>query len=403
MEILIHVSAPSTVQDDARYRAQVDAIVACQSNQYWRTIQPASSSSTAAVETCESPRQSTVDSVLIKPRGQESPAPRSDHQPARPLSGQTLCAQPIATRIGSSPPAPLDRVYHPVPDSLDSLVSVIPDSQPETDLDPIHSIRSLDSCPLDTREISLEDSYSNPPSKKCRIGPLLLPLTSTVSPSATITHGPANTPTLVNPVSSTSHSHFPCPRKILGNIPHLQEPCHLLPFLPLEIRPAPPPISTATFVTHITPTLSMLTERLKPARTYKPLHQSRSLDPLERGYWSTNMVLWPDKKGPGHDHHWDVSTFHRFWSFLSDFIGKDSRAGWGVWCILEYTDLSPSFLGGVSVHDANEMVLVQLKVYAWGEIAMHIYLLLFLASERRVRGMGLQWRDSRDETVVQMP
>lgn len=84
-------------------------------------------------------------------------------------------------------------------------------------------------------------------------------------------------------------------------------------------------------------------------------------------------------------------------------MGKDSRAGWGVWCILEYTDVSPSFLIAAPVHSANEVVQVQLKVYAWGEIAMHIYLLLFLASERRVRGMGLQWRDSRDEIVVQMP
>jgi hypothetical protein len=42
-------------------------------------------------------------------------------------------------------------------------------------------------------------------------------------------------------------------------------------------------------------------------------------------------------------------------------------------------------------------------MYAWGEVAIHIYLLLFLASERRVRGMGAEWRDSGEEVVVKMP
>ena len=43
-----------------------------------------------------------------------------------------------------------------------------------------------------------------------------------------------------------------------------------------------------------------------------------------------------------------------------------------------------------------------LKVYTWGEIASHIYLLLFLASERKIRKMGAQWRDCGEEAVVQM-
>jgi hypothetical protein len=60
-----------------------------------------------------------------------------------------------------------------------------------------------------------------------------------------------------------------------------------------------------------------------------------------------------------------------------------------VWCILE--------------RDVLLSDRVTLKVYAWGEVAMHVYLLLFLASERRIRGMGAQWRDYREEVVVQMP
>lgn len=44
-----------------------------------------------------------------------------------------------------------------------------------------------------------------------------------------------------------------------------------------------------------------------------------------------------------------------------------------------------------------------MKVYAWGEVASHIYLLLFLASERRIRGMQAEWRDSAEDVVIQMP
>jgi hypothetical protein len=106
---------------------------------------------------------------------------------------------------------------------------------------------------------------------------------------------------------------------------------------------------------------------------------------------------------------WPTASFHTFWTFLTDFISKDGRAGWGVWCILERSP--PPASEGESITPPNSgmtesidvSVPVSLKVYAWGEIAMHIYLLLFLASERRIRGMGVQWRDAREDVVIQMP
>lgn len=143
----------------------------------------------------------------------------------------------------------------------------------------------------------------------------------------------------------------------------------------------------------------MLTERLKPARTYIPSYQTRDLDPLERGYWFVRFDITGTDRDRDRDRDtlhsnaiptWPSPLFEAFWSFLTDFIGRDGRAGWGVWCILERNGDSRSSQ-------------VTLKVYAWGEVAMHIYLLLFLASERRVKGMGAQWKDSREEVVVQMP
>jgi hypothetical protein len=250
-----------------------------------------------------------------------------------------------------------------------------------------------------------------------------------------------------NPVSADSDPVV----SVTETLPHAQEKHQhqhqhntiaILSTLPLSLKPPPPPISTSTFTTHITPTLSMLTQRLKPARTYKPTHQARELDKLERGYWAMRIDIVPkaaeSKSAPTSIHEqekpstkdcssagaspvsdltqtWTETQFTHFWTFLSDFIAKEARAGWGVWCIVDRVEAQPQLqpqphLPDTHTHTHTEASIageihipVQLKVYAWGEVAMHIYLMLYLASERRVRGMGLRWVDSWEEVVIQMP
>ncbi|ODM21405.1 hypothetical protein SI65_02248 [Aspergillus cristatus] len=238
---------------------------------------------------------------------------------------------------------------------------------------------------------------------------------------------------------------------------------------PLSIHPPPPPIASTPFTTHITPTLSLLANRLNLARTFVPAHQARPLHLLERGYWWLRLRLrdpalnsryprpsdrgWnargsgatttsttttnssiadannPTRAGARADPNtWDRELFTRFWDFLSDLIAKEGRAGWGVWCILEREsepEVEAEFESGGADRDlfpdrghdhrptphppdnattttdpsAGNFVL---KVYTWGEVASHVYLLLYLASERRIRGMGAQWRDASEGVVIQM-
>ncbi|KAJ6006936.1 hypothetical protein N7451_004880 [Penicillium sp. IBT 35674x] len=387
MEILVHVSAPSRAQDDARYRAQVAAILA------------------QSTDTRDSPTQSAVHSVSVDRQDYPCGLPRSDHlaTPAIPLPESTLTPQPIATKIGSSQAS--DQ-RHP---------RVFAGHMPGFSF----GFRSIS-------RISGSTGGDNPP-KKRRID------------SASQEHGLAipSTTSIVTTIAPESPPHpddnHASPGPLLTLIPTVPCKAPHLPPLPLEIRPPPPPISTFPFTSHITPTLLMLTERLKPTRTYNPRYQTRSLDPLERGYWAVHINIWPENQigqgkdlenrpGPNADpepapqinidgpsevdqsRDWDVTCFDRFWSFLSEFVGKDARAGWGVWCFLEHAPLPESLStvtsGEVATH---RFVPVLLKVYAWGEVAMHMYLLLFLASERRVRKMGPQWRDSSDAVVIQMP
>lgn len=300
----MHVAAPTSLADDARYRAQVHAISRA-SEQF----------------------------------------PVAPSNPAEDLIGPNRLA--------------LD----PSPDILDSPISVIPDSQPES--------------------IPHEPAHHRPKPQPRGFGGVERDPLRALSPSL--------------------HNFD------LQRVPPIP--------LPQEIHPPLPPISTVPFSTHVTPTLAMLTRRLHPARTYNPLLQTRALDQLERGYWLMHITLHdpqdppapglvdatnPPNTGPK---SWDTPSFHRFWSFLAEFVGKEARAGWGVWCVLEQDQLvtSSGTTGSSLPARGSGSVSVVLKVYAWGEVAMHVYLLLYLASERRIRGMGAEWRDSSEKTIIQMP
>ncbi|RDW74595.1 uncharacterized protein DSM5745_07257 [Aspergillus mulundensis] len=457
-EILVHISAPSGVVDDARYRAQVEAILNFQS--YSReTITISTAQHAEAVET-DSKNTELGDATSRN----SSPVP----------------LHPVATRDGSQK----DR------DSLETPVSVIPDSQPDLEQPGLSAdSASLSLLPLPVPETPYASAYI--PAKRPRLD----------SPPPVTHYGQEdgqvqcdNTPiagsrqvisTHMSPTKSTNPAVIAEKEKVAGGqlgptkppVEHAQHDdhgaqsdntpipttgdCEVIPTqaspttiidtpvvpegqrkkensgkqrpesepvaepearpndsesptaflsLPLEIKPPPPPISQSPFTTHITPTLEMLTDRLKSPRTYNPKVQTRDLDVLERGYWYLDINLVPETSATVPDSHpsrtyWDKPLFTRFWTFLSDFIAKEGRAGWGVWCILEDRNHN-AVKTGTSTSTENAQFGAQalsLKVYAWGEIACQIYLLLFLASERRIRKMGAQWRDGSDEVVIQMP
>lgn len=451
-QILVHIAAASTVQDEARYRAQVAAILDFQCTARHPLIEETNASPPTSADNT---RSFSADVAV-----QSSVSPTTQHE-ASPILREA--PRPAYTTLSSDPrllpekdsPAPRKHIISNHPDSLESLISVIPDSQPEIAQELVRAEQSR-------AELS-PPSQLAPPPKRRRTAPAspdpVQPLViadppATDQPAAS--HGvipienelplptaiPTGFPEIPIEISSSDQGKGPDASITRTTTPshHIpvntptptQIPDHInLSTLPLEIHPPRPPISTAPFTTHITQTLSMLTERLNPARTYKPSTQTRPLDPLERGYWlvhlavenpqnrerdsadlvdqnpipksgNTNATQSPTSRPKSKSNSeskeimrtWPYPLFHAFWSFLSEFVGRDGRAGWGVWCILE--DATASSTLSSDTH-------VSLKVYAWGEVAMHVYLLLFLASERRIRGMGVQWRDSGEEVVIQMP
>ncbi|KKK19012.1 hypothetical protein ARAM_001479 [Aspergillus rambellii] len=436
-EILVHVSARSGAVDDARYRAQVEAILNFQAH------------SREVISLDPQFLQSHYDytaSTLLDEDSVRGPAPTATVTvtPRIPPPTPDFFSSSSSSHKRKSPSQdPLPRLQHDE-DSLDSPVSVIPDSQPLLSTHGSETPHSLSFHPPSSTPASGTGDHHHHPD-------LVLSTPDAVpeeqeqeqaqeqeqeqkreqDPNALLTHDSSLPPPITIAEEQKEKE------KEKEQEQEQDHPtCSPLPSLPLQIKPALPPVSSTPFVTHITPTLEMLTKRLKSPRTYNPTKQTRALDRLERGYWylPINLIVLPpspQRKAKGLDkdavevaedpRNWDTPFFlTRFWSFLSDFIAKEGRAGWGVWCLLDKrepepepqpqpqpeseSESSPRARASLPQDAAGISLLpVALKVYAWGEIASHIYLLLLLASERRIRKMGAHWRDSRDEVVIEMP
>jgi hypothetical protein len=141
----------------------------------------------------------------------------------------------------------------------------------------------------------------------------------------------------------------------------------------LEIR-APIPATASTNLTPeilITTDLSRLEATIGLTRLFYPAYQARDLRPMERGYWLVNCDIWSPQ------------VRVEAWKRLGDFVGK-SKAGWGVCC----------------VRDEDCSVI---RVYCWGFVVGHIYLLLFMSSGNKISNTGASWIGGDGQPLIKMP
>ncbi|TGO87937.1 hypothetical protein BPOR_0194g00080 [Botrytis porri] len=106
-------------------------------------------------------------------------------------------------------------------------------------------------------------------------------------------------------------------------------------------------------------------------RHFNPTFQTRPCRPLERGYWLIHTEDLGDllKK--------------RLWSYLLRVIPKGDL-GWGI-----------------SAERTNDWNTV--RVYCWGGVVKEIYLMLFCASENKLKYGDACWKDADGEIVILMP
>ncbi|KAL4964592.1 uncharacterized protein BDV14DRAFT_73533 [Aspergillus stella-maris] len=404
-EILVHISAPSGAGDDARYRAQVEAILNFQAH------------SREAISFRADERHESLASTAPDPRH------------LQPTNSETIDSPPPPVLLGPEPSHRAPKRHASLTDSLETPVSCIPDSQPP--VQPSQAAEDLSLLPEVTPGslgvLSKRPRLGSPPTANSLPNEELQLDVAEDLNTKDLNAGASSPLTKCPALPSFSAEENPSTQPQPG--PKEAQKSFFLS-LPQQIKPPSPPVSQAPFTTHITPTLEMLTKRLNPPRTYKPTAQTRDLDIHERGYWYLRLAIKPPTSEAVSKNvadicgsqPWDTTSFTKFWTFLSDFISKDGRAGWGVWCILEDASQDgdnsevarssqvPQGQDQDQDQEAHrdtvvfpEFLSLTLKVYTWGETATHIYLLLFLASNRCVRKMGAQWRDSRDEVVIQMP
>ncbi|KAK9788885.1 hypothetical protein SCARD494_09401 [Seiridium cardinale] len=140
----------------------------------------------------------------------------------------------------------------------------------------------------------------------------------------------------------------------------------------LELHPPDPFVGCGSMAAEdlITPALEELAGALRTSKRYMPESTTRELRPFERGFWSVDCTGWPQ----------DLKT--ETWMFLANHIGT-GLAGWGVSC-------------------RRDQHFTWLRFYCWGFIVGHIYLLLYLASRRRICHSDATWIDGEGERVVNM-
>ncbi len=165
---------------------------------------------------------------------------------------------------------------------------------------------------------------------------------------------------------------------------------------PNEIHPPLPPTSRCAEISPLTPALQALTKSPDLTSKYAPLSKTRPLRNLERGFWSVSMATW------------GTNRKIRAWENLMAFVGG-GKAGWGVWCSRNHSTRAEDGARGHEDSECGNVVIGhggerdELRLYCWGEVVKHIYLLLYLVSERRARRSESKWIDGGGNTVIVMP
>ncbi|KAK7228631.1 hypothetical protein V2G26_000801 [Clonostachys chloroleuca] len=79
---------------------------------------------------------------------------------------------------------------------------------------------------------------------------------------------------------------------------------------------------------------------------------------------------------------WSRDVRLDLWNFLIPYI-EGGLAGWGVWC-------------------RRDAALDEVRLYCWGSLVKHAYLLLYLASGRHLKYTGAVWKDAEAKPVLRV-
>ncbi|KAF2723124.1 hypothetical protein K431DRAFT_283293 [Polychaeton citri CBS 116435] len=154
--------------------------------------------------------------------------------------------------------------------------------------------------------------------------------------------------------------------------------------LPRDVIAPPPKTSINPFVTYVTETFRFLAESSAVKNRYTPVLVKREINTHERGHWLVDTSTW------------GLELQLEFWNFLTEYVTNGSTGSALFVARISYDEVS----GKDVAIDTDGLGDVQ--VFCSGEIVKHTYLLLYLASNGRVRHTGMKWKDVHREVIVEM-
>jgi hypothetical protein len=212
---------------------------------------------------------------------------------------------------------------------------------------------------------------------------------------------------------------------------NLQQRDSRLSILADEVRDPQPRGPQEKFKTHISKTLHVLTRTVPLSKTFRPVSVTRDIGVLERGYWQLVIGIAaddivaearrsPEKKiryqrlsqeleastlqerlrrydgiqrqsadGSDRQAHdvsfWTEDEFLQFWETTSQFI-KEGKLGWGVRL----------------VKDSLDTCLWKVRLFTWGETVGHIWLVLWVLSEKLTGCVPMEWISGDGTVIVKM-
>ncbi|MCJ1370272.1 hypothetical protein MMC20_001484 [Loxospora ochrophaea] len=407
VELLVHISAPRRIQDDKVYRDQILSDLTFELGARHEVL-------THPTQSSREPNLSQENIPPSSPRKELDATPQnrainsSTGGPEIPSSSQeTNYPSSYSSTVNAAPPPLLGPIFPSLSSKIDvERTPLLP--QPRTAPSISHAPPEI---PLHHRSFSdswspprsiIPDSQPPPPSQKRS--------SLTSSSSSSSSYFSSNNNTVSSPSAKRTRRYSPSP------LPPSQPTSSPILILP----PSPPtannpfPTSSARTLT-LTPSLLLLTSRLPLANHYHPLHTTRPLRPFERGHWlltffpaspsSSSSSAAVVQQEPTKITSWTPDLARKFETFMRGFIGG-GKAGWGVRCEISRDDGlgggdgGNGLGGGQGGSKSGDYSFV--RVWCWGESVPHVYLLLYVASERRVKGMGARWVDCEGRVVVRM-
>ncbi|EXJ88518.1 hypothetical protein A1O1_05448 [Capronia coronata CBS 617.96] len=162
--------------------------------------------------------------------------------------------------------------------------------------------------------------------------------------------------------------------------------------LPDDVRGPHPRGGRSKFSTHITKTLERVSTRVPLPKYFRPAYVARDVGVLERGYWQFFITINDRRAGKSRRSsgeqtkpHWTEKEFSHFWQAISLFI-QQGKAGWGTRLLKE----------------SRDSLEWRIRLFTWGELLGHIWVILWILSDKLTQSVPMQWFAGDGSVVVQM-